>query len=174
MTARLGRIAPIALARAWCCRKALTFQPFADSIRSIGSRRFSPSGAFMAQKVQVILVDDVDGGEAAETVSFALDGVSYEIDVSGKNANALRDALAPWVGHARRVGGRSGGSGRSRGSSGGGGGGGRSRGSSGSGGGGGGKHDLSDVRSWARENGYQVSDRGRVSSEVIAAYEKAH
>jgi hypothetical protein len=123
----------------------------------------------MAQKVQVILVDDVDGGEAAETVSFALDGVSYEIDVSDKNANALRDALSPWVGHARRVGGRSGG-GRSRATSAGGSG--RSRGSSG--GGGGGKHDLSEVRAWARENGYQVSDRGRVSSEVIAAYEKAH
>jgi hypothetical protein len=122
----------------------------------------------MAQKVQVILVDDVDGGEAAETVSFALDGVSYEIDVSEKNASALRDALAQWVGHARRVGGRSGG-GRSRSaSSGGSGGSGRSRGSSG------GRHDLSDVRAWARENGYQVSDRGRVSSEVIAAYEKAH
>ena len=112
----------------------------------------------MAQKVQVILVDDVDGGEASETVSFALDGVSYEIDVSESNAAALRDALAPWVGHARRVGGRSGGSS--------GGGSGRSRGNS--------KHDLSDVRSWARENGFQVSDRGRVSSEVIAAYEKAH
>jgi Lsr2 len=122
----------------------------------------------MAQKVQVILVDDVDGGEAAETVSFALDGVSYEIDVSEKNANALRDALSPWVGNARRVGGRSAG-GRSRASSSGGSN--RSRGSSG---GGGGKHDLSDVRAWARENGYQVSDRGRVSSEVIAAYEKAH
>jgi nucleoid-associated protein Lsr2 len=127
----------------------------------------------MAQKVQVILVDDVEGGEAAETVSFALDGVSYEIDVSEKNANALRDAFAPWVGHARRVGGRSSG-GRSRASSSGGSG--RSRGASagGGGGGGGGKHDLSDVRTWARENGYQVSDRGRVSSEVIAAYEKAH
>jgi hypothetical protein len=124
----------------------------------------------MAQKVQVILVDDVDGGEAAETVSFALDGVSYEIDVSEKNATALREALAPWVGHARRVGGRSGG-GRARSSSSGGSGssgGGRSRGSSA------GRHDLSDVRAWARENGYQVSDRGRVSSEVITAYEKAH
>jgi Lsr2 len=127
----------------------------------------------MAQKVQVILVDDVDGGEAAETVSFALDGVSYEIDVSQKNAKALRDALGAWVGPARRVGGRSSG-GRSRASSGGGGG--RSRGSSTGGGGGGGaaKHDLSEVRAWARENGYQVSDRGRVSSEVITAYEKAH
>ena len=118
----------------------------------------------MAQKVQVILVDDVDGGEAAETVSFALDGVSYEIDVSEENAAALRDALAPWVGHARRVGGRSGG-GRARSSSGGG----TTRSRSG-----GGRHDLSDVRAWARENGYQVSDRGRVSSEVMTAYEKAH
>ena len=122
----------------------------------------------MAQKVQVILVDDVDGGEASETVSFALDGVSYEIDVSESNAAALRDALAPWVGHARRTGGRSGGGGGARARSGGGSGGGsgRARGNS--------KHDLSDVRSWARENGFQVSDRGRVSSEVIAAYEKAH
>jgi hypothetical protein len=122
----------------------------------------------MAQKVQVILVDDVDGGEAKETVSFALDGVSYEIDVSEANAGKLRDALAPWVGHARRLGGRSGGGGGTRARSGGGGSGGsgRSRGNS--------KHDLSDVRSWARENGFQVSDRGRVSSEVIAAYEKAH
>jgi hypothetical protein len=122
----------------------------------------------MAQKVQVILVDDVDGGEASETVSFSLDGVSYEIDVSESNATALRDALAPWVGHARRVGGRSGGSGggRARSGSSGGSGSGRSRGNS--------KHDLSDVRSWARENGFQVSDRGRVSSEVIAAYEKSH
>src|SRR3954452_14160290 len=126
----------------------------------------------MAQKVQVILVDDVDGGEAAETVSFALDGVSYEIDVSEENAEALREALAPWVGHARRVSGRSGG-GRARSTSSGGGSS-RSRASSSSGGGGGGRHDLSDVRSWARENGYQVSDRGRVSSEVITAYEKAH
>ncbi len=125
----------------------------------------------MAQKVQVILVDDVDGGEAAETVSFALDGVSYEIDVSEVNADKLRDALAPWVGHARRVAGRSS-SGRARSSSSGGGGG-RSRAASSSGGAAP-KHDLSDVRAWARENGYQVSDRGRVSSEVITAYEKAH
>src|SRR3954467_2454641 len=100
----------------------------------------------MAQKVQVILVDDVDGGEAAETVSFALDGVSYEVDLSEKNASALRDALGPWVGHARRVGGRSSG-GRSRAASAAGGSG-RSRGSGGSGGSGGsaGKHDLADVR----------------------------
>src|SRR4051794_19239453 len=108
----------------------------------------------MAQKVQVILVDDVDGGEAAETVSFALDGVSYEVDLSEKNASALRDALAPWVGHARRVGGRSSG-GRAR-SAGGGGGSGRARSSSGSAG----KHDLGDVRAGARGNRLPGSDPG--------------
>lgn len=118
----------------------------------------------MAQKVQVILVDDVDGGEADETVSFSLDGVSYEIDVSEDNAQALRDALAPWVGHARRVSGRSGGRGR----------GGSGRGRAGGAGGSGGRPDLSAVRAWARENGFQVSDRGRVSSEVMSAYENAH
>ena len=60
----------------------------------------------MAQQVQVLLVDDIDGGKAVETVSFALDGVSYEIDLSAKNAAKLRDALSTWVGSARRSGGR--------------------------------------------------------------------
>ncbi|HET9654251.1 MAG TPA: Lsr2 family protein [Kineosporiaceae bacterium] len=113
----------------------------------------------MAQKVQVILVDDVDGGEADETVTFSLDGVNYEIDLSEANAESLRDALGEWIGHARRVGGRSGGKGRS---------GGRAKAAAAA------KADLTDVRSWARDNGFQVSDRGRVSSEVLAAYEAAH
>lgn len=113
----------------------------------------------MAQKVQVILVDDVDGGEADETVTFSLDGVSYEIDLSEGNAESLRESLGEWIGHARRVGGRSGSRSRSAGR-------GKSAASS--------KTDLSLVRSWARDNGYQVSDRGRVSSEVLAAYEAAH
>jgi hypothetical protein len=110
----------------------------------------------MAQRVQVILVDDVDGGEAEESVSFSLDGVSYEIDLSAANAESLRDALAPWVGHARKISGRA-----SRGRPAG-----RSKAAA--------KADLTDVRAWARENGFQVSDRGRVSAEVMAAYEGAH
>ena len=57
----------------------------------------------MAQKVQVLLLDDIDGSEAAETVSFSLDGVAYEIDLSADNARALRDSIAHWVGHARRT-----------------------------------------------------------------------
>jgi hypothetical protein len=110
----------------------------------------------MAQKVQVVLIDDLDGGEAEESVSFSLDGVSYEIDLSASNAEALRESISEWIGHARRISGRAG-RGRS---------GGRTRAAA--------KADLADVRSWARENGYAVSDRGRVSAEVMNAYEGAH
>ena len=61
----------------------------------------------MAQKVQVILADDLDGGAAEETVSFALDGVSYEIDLSTSNAAKMRDTFAQYTGTARKIGGRS-------------------------------------------------------------------
>ena len=60
----------------------------------------------MAQRVNVVLVDDIDGADAAETVSFALDGVDYEIDLSDKHASELRNAFSLYVGHARRTGGR--------------------------------------------------------------------
>jgi hypothetical protein len=110
----------------------------------------------VAQKVQVILTDDLDGGEADESVQFAIDGVSYEIDLSEANAEALREALAPYADAARRIGGRS--SRRS---------GAKPQQASE-------RADLSELRAWARENGYQVSDRGRVSGEVRAAYEAAH
>jgi nucleoid-associated protein Lsr2 len=110
----------------------------------------------MAQRVSIVLEDDLDGGAADETVTFALDGVSYEIDLSAKNAGALRDALAPYVGHGRRAGGRRA-SARTNGGS-------RSS----------GKRDLADVRDWARKNGHKVSDRGRISAEIQAAYDKAH
>jgi hypothetical protein len=58
----------------------------------------------MAQKVRIVLEDDIDGSEATQTVSFGLDGTSYEIDLSEQNARALRDGLALYVGHGRRVG----------------------------------------------------------------------
>ncbi|WP_328612264.1 Lsr2 family protein [Amycolatopsis sp. NBC_00345] len=60
----------------------------------------------MAQKVRVDLVDDIDGSDAAQTVPFALDGVTYEIDLSDGNAARLRDGLAPFIAAARRTGGR--------------------------------------------------------------------
>lgn len=117
----------------------------------------------MAQKVQVLLIDDVDGGEASETVSFALDRVDYEIDVSEANANALRQALAPWVSSARRVSGR----GSARTST-------ATSSTRARGNGAGGTHDLAAVRAWARSNGFTVSDRGRVSREILAAFDQAH
>lgn len=111
----------------------------------------------MAQKVQVVLIDDIDGGEAAETVTFGLDGATYEIDLSNSNAAQLRNALAHWVGNARRVSGRSS---RPTGR--------RGAGSSSS------STDTTAIRSWAKENGYKVSERGRISAEVQQAYAAAH
>ena len=110
----------------------------------------------MVQRVEVVLLDDVDGGAAEETVTFAVDGVSYEIDLSEKNARKLRDDLAKWTGHARR-------SGASRGA--------RRRSTSAAPAK---RTDLAEVREWARANGHQVSDRGRISGEVQAAFDKAH
>ena len=102
----------------------------------------------MAQKVNIVLVDDIDGTEAEETVSFAIDGRDYEIDLSKRNADKLREALAPYVGHARRGGGRR-----------------RNR---------TGGPSPADIRTWARENGFSVPDRGRVSANVREAYLAAH
>ena len=110
----------------------------------------------MAQRVNVVLVDDLDGSEAAETVNFGLDGASYEIDLSNDNATKLREALAVYVGHGRRTGGRRKGAAQ----------GGASAGSrSGSAG-----PSASEIRAWARENGFDVPERGRVSSEVREAF----
>ena len=113
----------------------------------------------MAQKIQVLLVDDLDGGDADETVSFALDGASYEIDLSGGNAAKLRDALAPFVGHARRM---------SRGAA-------RASGYSRSG-----RLARVDreqtqaIREWARKNGHHVSARGRIPATIPDAYNASH
>ena len=116
----------------------------------------------MASKVEVVLLDDVDGSTAAQTVVFGLDGVAYEIDLSDTHAGELRDSLRSWIGHARRVG-RTGPARTGRGPAG--------RGRSGEGSEG---LDLVQVRAWARENGFEISDRGRVSSQVLQAYRDAH
>jgi hypothetical protein len=114
----------------------------------------------VAQRVQVYLEDDIDGGEADETVTFALDGVSYEIDLSSKNANKMRDQFAPYVGSARKVGGRQ----RRRGVA-----------SAPSRSGSSAKPGSSaEIREWARQNGWDVPDRGRIAAEVREAYEAAH
>lgn len=108
----------------------------------------------MAQRTIVHLVDDVTGEQADETVAFALDGQPYEIDLSADNAARLRDALSEFVASARKAS-----SGTHR----------AARRSSGRRSGG-----TGEVRSWARENGYQISERGRIPSSVIEAYQAAH
>lgn len=117
----------------------------------------------MAQKVSIVLVDDLDGTEAEETVRFGLDGASYEIDLNGANAEALREALGGYVGHGRRVSAGRKGAGRA----------GAGRASSGNGGAVVGAA-AKDVRAWARENGYEVPDRGRIPADVREVYDTAH
>ena len=108
----------------------------------------------MAQKVNIVLVDDIDGSEATETVSFGLDGTTYEIDLNDKNAAKLRDAISTYVGHGRKVG-----SAPRRG---------RRSAAAANG------PSAKEIRDWARSNGHDVPDRGRVSAEVREAYDKAH
>lgn len=119
---------------------------------------------FMARRIVHQLVDDLDGtlleiGEG-ETVLFSLDGIAYEIDLTTENAAALRDAIAPYASAARSVG-------SSRRSS-------SSNGSSGSKRRRTGQQDYSAIREWAKQNGHQVSERGRVPASVLEAYEAAH
>ncbi|HZA11956.1 histone-like nucleoid-structuring protein Lsr2 [Mycobacterium sp.] len=110
----------------------------------------------MAKKVTVTLVDDFDGeGAADETVEFGLDGVSYEIDLSTKNAKKLREDLKAWIDAGRRVGGRRRGrsSGRGRAAI--------------------DREQSAAIREWARRNGYSVSTRGRIPADVIEAFHAA-
>ncbi|MDT4923001.1 MAG: hypothetical protein QOG01_714 [Pseudonocardiales bacterium] len=111
--------------------------------------------AAMAQKHIVQLIDDLDQGAADETVSFGLDGTTYEIDLSAKNAAKLRDALAQYVGNARRSsrgGGRP--SGPSR----------RGRGVRGD------REQTQAIREWARKNGHKIGEKGRIPAQILEAY----
>jgi hypothetical protein len=111
----------------------------------------------MARVTEVTLVDDLDGGKADETVSFALDGKSFEIDLSATHASELRDTIALYVGAARRSpsgtrravvreGGRAAGAPAKT------------------------REENAAIREWAKANGFAVSERGRLPSEVVAAY----
>jgi hypothetical protein len=115
----------------------------------------------VVQQIITKLVDDIDGKEikqGGETVRFAVDGVSYEIDLNDRNAKKLRQSLATYVEHGRRVGGRRSGATPAS----------KPKPKSKSN-----KADLAAIRQWARDNGYDVSDRGRVSREVQEAYARA-
>lgn len=107
----------------------------------------------MAQKHIVQLIDDLDGNEAEETVTFALDGARYEIDLSAENAAKLRDTLAVYVANARRSSaGRMAGTPRR------------------------GKPARTDreqtaaIREWARRNGHKIGDKGRIPAHIVEAY----
>ncbi|MFV4912630.1 Lsr2 family protein [Microbacterium lacticum] len=123
----------------------------------------------MARKIVHQLVDDLDGTVlevgSGETILFSLDGTAYEIDLTDENAAALRDALAPFIAAARSVSARAGGRSGS-GSSGGSGGARRQKRS--------GQRDYAPVREWAAQNGYTVSERGRIPAPVLEAYDAAH
>jgi hypothetical protein len=110
----------------------------------------------VAQRTILELVDDLDGGKADETVTFALDGAEFEIDLSAENAARLRDVLAEFVGHARRVGGR------------------KSRGATVAKTTSNGKPDTQAVREWARSQGETVAERGRVPQALVMRFQEAH
>ncbi len=109
----------------------------------------------MATQIQTLLIDDLEGGEAKETIAFAIDGTSYEIDLNDKNASNLREALSPFVTSARRaeaapVRGRK-----------------RAAAQRSS------RDKSSEIRAWAKAHGLNVSERGRIASHIVAQYEAA-
>ena len=111
----------------------------------------------MAQKHIVQLIDDLDDGAADETVSFAIDGNNYEIDLSARNAQRLRDALAEFVAHARRANRpvRAATTAAPR----------RARSN-----GRGDREQTAAIREWARSNGYKVGEKGRIPANILEAY----
>jgi len=117
-------------------------------------RRGNTNGAIpVAQKIQTLFVDDIDGGEAEGTVRFGLDGADYEIGLSVAHSEDLHKALAPYIAHGRKAGGAR----RAV----------RSR------SGNGGAVDTHKVREWARGQGIEIKDRGRVPADVVEKYRQA-
>jgi Lsr2 len=119
----------------------------------------------MAQQVNVKFVDDIDGSDAAATVYFGLDGKTYEIDLSDDNAAELRHSLAVFVDAARKSSGSaSTGSRRAQ----------KMTANSGPRPKPLDREQTAAIRAWARQNGHQVSDRGRISKTVVDAFQAAH
>lgn len=106
----------------------------------------------MAQRTQVLYVDDIDGSEAEGTVRFGLGGTDYEIDLNKKHADQFAEAISPYIAAARKVP-----SSRRA-----------ARGTRAP------RHDQSDVRAWAREQGIKISNRGRIPADILARYQAAH
>ena len=107
----------------------------------------------MAQRIQTLFIDDIDGGAADGTVRFGLDGADYEIDLSGEHSDELRTALGKYIEHSRKIGGTTRRAGRG------------GRGANGI--------DAAKVREWAKGNGYDIKERGRVSADLVEKYQAA-
>jgi hypothetical protein len=110
----------------------------------------------MAQKVQVMLLCDLDDGnvDADETLQFSLGNAAYEVDVCAKHAQQIRDGLQPFVAQARKTGAASSGRRRQR--------------TAGT------RQETAGIRSWAKDHGIQVNERGRIPASVVKEYEAAH
>jgi nucleoid-associated protein Lsr2 len=108
----------------------------------------------VAQKIQTLFIDDLDGSTAEGTVRFGLDGAEYEIDLNAKHAKELHDALARYLGVARRAGGTARRPARGR------------RGSANG-------LNATEVREWAKSQGIEVKDRGRVPAELVVKFKEA-
>ena len=106
----------------------------------------------MAQRTQIVLTDDIDGTEADTTIKFGLGGTDYEIDLNSTHAKDFQNAVSPFVGAARKVGGVGRRASRSTPSTG---------------------PSPSEVRQWAKEQGIEVKDRGRVSDELVVKFKAA-
>jgi hypothetical protein len=104
----------------------------------------------MATKVLTTLQDDIDGSAAVETIRFAINGVEWEIYLSDRNANRLRNSLSDFIAHGRKVGGK-----RERNAT-------SSR-----------EFEPKDVRQWAEANGIEVNSRGRIPAEIVERYRSA-
>ena len=113
----------------------------------------------MAQEIQTLFIDDLDGSEADGTIRFGLDGTDYEIDLNTDHAQALREALAPYISAARRPGGTSGGGARRPARA--------ARKASA------GEPNTTEVREWAKAQGMAVKDRGRVPAELVVKFKAA-
>lgn len=107
----------------------------------------------MAQRVQVQLLDDITGEEAAETITFGLDGVTYEIDLTTENARQLREQLGTYVDKGRKLRGRAGAPQRSKATA---------------------RDETHQIREWAAKNGFNPSSRGRISKNIVEAYRAAN
>ncbi len=143
--------------RPWRPHLRSSFAPFWLVFHGVSGLRWSWATLMIdvvARKVSVVTTDDVDGSPDAETVSFGLDGVSYEIDLAAANKTRLAAAVAPYIAAGRKV---------SRGR--------RGRAPQPTTGG---RVDRAAVRAWAREAGMAVSERGRISTQIMSQYEAAH